>query len=89
MKLLVHLVLVSAWVAFADSRRPYEMDWAGRTEDDRAPLCALTTGKGWNHVRIVLPRGGRWGASFCPVSGTNEHPCEVEDLEYSSDPQNM
>lgn len=47
MKLLVHLVLASAWVAFADSRRPYEMDWAGRTEDDRAPLCALTTGKGW------------------------------------------
>ena len=47
MKLLFHFVLMSACVTLADARRPYEMDWAGRTEDDRPPLCALTTGKGW------------------------------------------
>ena len=40
--------LVAATAASAtDPRRPYEMEWAGRTADDRPPLCALTTGKGW------------------------------------------
>ena len=50
------------------------------------PPTSITLKKGWNHVRLVLPRGGRWGASFCPVAGTSEHPREVEGLEYSSEP---
>ncbi|MBO5940407.1 MAG: family 20 glycosylhydrolase [Kiritimatiellae bacterium] len=50
------------------------------------PPTRLKLKKGWNHVRIVLPSGYRWGASFCPVSGTSEHPHEVEGLEYSSEP---
>ena len=52
------------------------------------PPTPIALKKGWNHVRIVLPRGGRWGASFCPVAGTSEHPREVEGLEYSSEPPN-
>jgi hypothetical protein len=52
----------------------------------RSPT-SINLKKGWNHVRIVLPKGGsRWGASFCPIAGTSEHPREVEDLEYSSEP---
>jgi hypothetical protein len=39
---------------------------------------------GWNHVRLTLPRGGKWGASFCFLNGSSDHPCEVEGLEYSS-----
>ena len=51
------------------------------------PPASVSLKKGWNHVRIVLPKGGpRWGASFCPVAGTSEHPREIEDLEYSSEP---
>ena len=51
------------------------------------PPTSISLKKGWNHVRIVLPKGGsRWGASFCPVSGTSERPRDVEDLEYSSEP---
>ena len=50
------------------------------------PPTSITLKKGWNHVRLVLPRGGRWGASFCPVAGPSEHPREVEGLEYSSEP---
>ena len=29
------------------SLRPYEMEWAGRTADDRPPLCALVDTCGW------------------------------------------
>ena len=29
------------------SLRPYEMEWAGRTADDRPPLCALVDTVGW------------------------------------------
>ena len=50
------------------------------------PPTRLKLKKGWNHVRIVLNSGYRWGASFCPVAGTSEHPREVEGLEYSSEP---
>ena len=53
------------------------------------PPTSITLKKGWNHVRMVLPRGGRWGASFCPIAGTSEHPCEVKDLEYSAEPPKM
>ena len=51
--------------------------------------------KGWNHVRLTLPNTRpvntwethRWVGTFMPVSGTTDHPREIEDLEYSSDPR--
>ena len=47
MRIWAILLTAGALSVFADSRRPYEMEWAGRSEDDRPALCALTTGKGW------------------------------------------
>ena len=47
MRIWATLLAAGTLSVFADSRRPYEMEWAGRTEDDRPALCALTTGKGW------------------------------------------
>jgi len=51
--------------------------------------------KGWNHVKLTLPMTRpvdtwmthRWVGTFMPVAGTTDHPREIEDLEYSSDPQ--
>ena len=47
MRIWATLLAAGALSVLADSRRPYEMEWSGRTEDDRPELCALTTGKGW------------------------------------------
>ena len=47
MRIWATLLAAGALSVLADSRRPYEMDWSGRTADDRPPLCALTTGRGW------------------------------------------
>ena len=46
---------------------------------------------GWNHVKITVPHprnawNYNWCGTFVPVSGTSEHPREVEGLEYSSSP---
>jgi len=52
--------------------------------------------KGWNHVRLTLPmtkpvtgwwRCPRWVGTFMPVAGTTDHPHEIDDLEYSSEPK--
>ena len=51
--------------------------------------------KGWNHVKMTLPmtrpvntwQTHRWVGTFMPVAGTTDHPREVDDLEYSSDPR--
>ena len=44
---------------------------------------------GWNHVALVvdkhLPKTWKWVATFIPVAGTSEKPCEVKGLEYSSE----
>lgn len=32
-------------------------------------------------------RTHRWVGTFMPVAGTTDHPREIGDLEYSSDPQ--
>ena len=41
--------LCSAWAAFAApaGKRPYELDWANRTEDDRPPLVDFEDLSGW------------------------------------------
>ena len=49
---------------------------------------------GWNHVRLTLPmtrrvdtwKTHRWVGTFMPIAGTTDHPREVEDLAYSSEP---
>ena len=42
--------------------------------------------KGENHVKMTLPkRGGwKWIGTFTPLSGTSDHPREVEGLSYSA-----
>ena len=35
---------------------------------------------------LVLPFYRQWGATFCLISGTSEHPREVVGLEYSASP---
>ena len=49
--------------------------------------------KGWNHVKLTMPNPSakekskhRWVGTFIPVAGTTDHPHEVPDLEYSSEP---
>jgi hypothetical protein len=76
--------------AFREQDIPYSTDLLEKPLVDELftlrPPSQIKLRKGWNHVRLVLPRGGNWGASFCPVAGTSEHPREVEGLEYSSQP---
>lgn len=40
-------VIAAAFAASAAPVRPYELDWAGRTEDDTPALCALEDFTGW------------------------------------------
>lgn len=50
------------------------------------PICLK---KGWNHIRLVAPmpkpadRHYPWVATFVPVSGTTDHPSEMEGLIFS------
>ena len=49
----------------------------------------ITLRKGWNHVRLVVPKtdkSGRWTATFVPLLGTSAHPREVPGLAYSATP---
>lgn len=50
--------------------------------------------KGWNHVKMTMPMTRpvdtwthRWVGTFMPVAGTTDHPREIDDLEYSSEPR--
>ena len=50
--------------------------------------------KGWNHVKMTLPMpkevsvwSQRWVGTFMPVAGTTDHPREIDELEYSSEPR--
>ena len=74
----------------------HEIDETPYTNDEwymREPT-PVQLKKGWNHVRMVLPmtravdnwHTHRWVGIFMPVDGTTDHPHEVDDLEYSSDP---
>ena len=50
---------------------------------------AIHLKKGWNHIRLIVPmpkkadRHYPWVATFVPVSGTTDHPSEVEGLIFS------
>ncbi len=45
--------------------------------------------KGVNHVKLTLPKNGgwKWIGTFTPMSGTSDHPREVDGLKYSSEPE--
>ena len=53
--------------------------------------------EGWNHVKITMPMPKRvvtfwsqqWAATFIPMLGETDHPHEVPDLVYSSEPQDV
>ena len=70
---------------------PYSTDLLEKPLVDELPMLRPPTRialrRGWNHVRIVLPHYRNWGATFCPVAGTSEHPREVPGLAYSSSPK--
>ena len=74
----------------------HEIDEMPYTNDEwymREPM-KVRLNKGWNHVKMTLPmarkvdtwRTQRWVGTFMPVAGTTDHPREIDDLEYSSDP---
>ena len=70
---------------------PYSTDLLEKPLVDELPTLRQPTKialkKGWNYVRIELPAAKHWGATFCLVDGTSEHPREVDGLEYSSEPR--
>ena len=70
---------------------PYSTDLLEKPLVDELPMLRPPTRirlqKGWNHVRIILPHYRNWGATFCPIAGTSEHPREIDDLEFSSGPR--
>ncbi len=45
--LVVLLVLLLAWLALPQGQRPYELVWAGRTQDNHLPLVDFTDTTGW------------------------------------------
>ncbi len=74
----------------------YEIDEEPYTDQEyfmREPT-QITLREGWNHVKLTLPmttpvRGWsshQWIGTFIPLLGTTDHPVEVPDLEYSSNP---
>ena len=69
---------------------PYSTDLLEKPLVDELPMLRPPTQillrRGWNHIRIVLPFYRQWGATFCLISGTSEHPREVVGLEYSASP---
>jgi len=78
-------------------RYDYELEETPFTNDEwfmREPT-RIRLRKGWNHVKLTLPMTRpvdtwmthRWVGTFMPIAGTTDHPREIEDLEYSSDPQ--
>ena len=75
----------------------HEIDETPYTNDEwymREPT-QVSLRKGWNHVKMTLPmtrkvdtwRTHRWVGTFMPIAGTTDHPREIDDLEYSSDPK--
>ena len=56
------------------------------------PPVKVRLRKGWNHVKLTMPKRKwlgfttpNWVGTFCFVDGTTEHPREVEGLRYSSE----
>ena len=86
--------MVSTTPAGREQDIPYSTDLLEKPLVDELPTLRaptkLSLKKGWNYVRIVLPKtSGRWCCTFCPVDGTSEHPREVEGLQYASNPPDM
>ena len=86
--------MVSTTPAEREQDIPYSTDLLEKPLIDELPTLRaptkLSLKKGWNYVRIVLPKtSGRWCCTFCPVDGTSEHPREVEGLQYASNPPDM
>jgi len=82
--------MVSTTPAEREQDIPYSTDLLEKPLVDELPTLRppskISLRRGWNYVRIVLPKARIWGATFCPVDGTSEHPREVEGLKYSSEP---
>ena len=85
--------MVSTTPANREQDIPYSTDLLEKPLVDELPTLRpptpLTLRQGWNYVRLVAPRIGRWGCTFCPVDGTSDHPREVEGLKYSSEPPSV
>ena len=67
-----------------------ELPFAGEEYFMREP-AKIHLKKGWNHVKLTVGKNRNrwsehWMATFVPVAGTSDHPREIPDLEYSSDP---
>ena len=67
--------LFSAGTCFAEGKRPYEMDWAGRFEDDVPPLADSPPGLGgcpYSFVKLL-------GLAFQHPQLTAQHmgPCHA------------
>ena len=67
-----------------------ELPFAGEEYFMREP-AQIRLKAGWNHVKLTVSKdrnrwGEHWMATFVPVAGTSDHPREIPDLEYSSNP---
>ena len=82
--------MVSTTPANREQDIPYSTDLLEKPLVDELPTLRPPTDislrKGWNYVRLVVPKAGRWGCTFCLVDGTSDHPREVEGLKYSAEP---
>ena len=82
--------MVSTTPANREQDIPYSTDLLEKPLVDELPTLRpptkISLKKGWNYVRIVLPKMPRWGCTFCLVDGTSDHPREVEGLKYSARP---
>ena len=82
--------MVSTTPANREQDIPYSTDLLEKPLVDELPTLRpptkISLKKGWNYVRIVLPRMQRWCCTFCLVDGTSDHPREVEGLKYSAHP---
>ncbi len=53
--------------------------------------------EGWNHVKLTMPMpkavvtfwSQQWSGTFVPMLGETDHPHEVPDLVYSSEPRDL
>ena len=85
--------MVSTTPANREQDIPYSTDLLEKPLVDELPTLRpptkMSLKKGWNYVRIDLPRTRKWGCTFCLVDGTSDHPREVEGLTYSAHPPEL
>ena len=62
----------------------------GNADFNTRPPTPIRLKEGWNHVKLTVPYAEKrpvmvnWVATFVPMTGTTEHPREIDGLEYSS-----